>query len=421
MKRWFSICLAAVMLISTMSFTVFGASEGYISNSTGDSSGGATCSYGMDDSGTMNRKTDSVGKTLYIAGNSLNNKVFPLSQAPFMDYVFTFNNVVFSNYLGHSMTYTQDINGSQILVCNIDLGIGGSMRAKGDDVEFMLFKDSMFNTVPSYLSGYSSFSDLVTYKTNTPCMTKKDVYTYLDSRYVKPYVDGGRNDNGHWNKGLTWEFVKNPNKVRSNGTYLDTFLIRVDEGKKVSYFQINVSNKTDYKGKKVVEDSQQTQQGQNEPVSYPLVATAKPTASKILINGKEVKFEAYNINDNNYFKLRDVALSLRGTEKQFEVVWNPSFREGNIRGAIEMKSYSPYTTVGGEMALGNGFAKTAKLTNSPILKDGEKVTKLVGYNISDNNFFKLRDLGELFDFNVSWDGKLNTIIINTSESYDPSN
>jgi hypothetical protein len=55
------------------------------------------------------------------------------------------------------------------------------------------------------------------------------------------------------------------------------------------------------------------------------------------------------------------------------------------------------------------------------LKDGAKVTKLVGYNISDNNFFKLRDLGELFDFNVSWDGKLNTIIINTSESYDPSN
>ena len=404
-----------------MSVTVF-ATATNISSTTGEV-GSDGCSYGMDESGTMVRKTDTVGKTLYISGNSLNNKVFPVSQAPFMDYIFTFNNVVFSNYLGHSMTYTQDIRGSQILVCNINLGIGASMQAKGDDVEFMLFNDGVFNNIPSHLtsSNYASFSDLATYKTNTPCMVKKDVYNYLDSRYVKPYTDGTRKDNGHWNKGLTWEFLKNPNKVRSNGTYLDSFFIRVDEGTKVSYFQINISNKTDYKGKKVVEENKDTQPGQTEVVTYPLVATAKPTTSRILINGQQVAFEAYNINDNNYFKLRDVALSLRGTEKQFEVVWNPSFREGNIRGAIEMKSYSPYTTVGGEMALGNGYTKTAKLTNSPILKDGTKVTKLVGYNISDNNFFKLRDLGELFDFNVSWDGKLNTIIINTSESYDPSN
>ena len=43
------------------------------------------------------------------------------------------------------------------------------------------------------------------------------------------------------------------------------------------------------------------------------------------------------------------------------------------------------------------------------------------YNIKDNNFFKLRDLGDLFDFNVSWDGERGCIIVNTAESYDPSN
>ena len=36
-----------------------------------------------------------------------------------------------------------------------------------------------------------------------------------------------------------------------------------------------------------------------------------------------------------------------------------------------------------------------------------------------NNYFKLRDLGELFNFNVSWDGNLNTIIIDSSASYTP--
>ncbi|MEG1492557.1 MAG: stalk domain-containing protein, partial [Oscillospiraceae bacterium] len=31
-----------------------------------------------------------------------------------------------------------------------------------------------------------------------------------------------------------------------------------------------------------------------------------PTASKIYLDGKEVSFTAYNIDGNNYFKLRDI-------------------------------------------------------------------------------------------------------------------
>ena len=37
--------------------------------------------------------------------------------------------------------------------------------------------------------------------------------------------------------------------------------------------------------------------------------TANPTTSKVIINGEEKSFEAYNINDNNYFKLRDICES----------------------------------------------------------------------------------------------------------------
>ena len=51
------------------------------------------------------------------------------------------------------------------------------------------------------------------------------------------------------------------------------------------------------------------------------------------------------------------------------------------------------------------------------MKDGVRVTTVVGYNINGNNFFKLRDLGRLFDFNVSWDSSLRSIIITTAESY----
>ena len=45
---------------------------------------------------------------------------------------------------------------------------------------------------------------------------------------------------------------------------------------------------------------------------------------------------------------------------------------------------------------------TATLTTSPIFLDGSEVT-LQGYNIGGHNYFKLRDIAALLDFNVYWD------------------
>ena len=61
----------------------------------------------------------------------------------------------------------------------------------------------------------------------------------------------------------------------------------------------------------------------------------------------------------------------------------------------------------------------AVISSQKIMLDGNKAD-VTAYNINGNNYFKLRDLGQLFDFNVSWDGELNSIIINTAESYDPT-
>jgi hypothetical protein len=49
---------------------------------------------------------------------------------------------------------------------------------------------------------------------------------------------------------------------------------------------------------------------------------ATPTTSTVLVNGQEVKFQAYLINGNNYFRLRDVAFALTGTEKQFQAAYD---------------------------------------------------------------------------------------------------
>ncbi len=53
-----------------------------------------------------------------------------------------------------------------------------------------------------------------------------------------------------------------------------------------------------------------------EPVSAESAA-AKPTSSKVVVDGKEVAFEACNIGGNNCFKLRDIA---EGAD--FNVTWD---------------------------------------------------------------------------------------------------
>ncbi len=142
------------------------------------------------------------------------------------------------------------------------------------------------------------------------------------------------------------------------------------------------------------------------------VLNAAPTGSTVLVNGAEVKFDAYTINGNNYFKLRDLAYVLSGSAKQFNVTWN------DAKGEIELVSQSAYTPVGGELQQGGGKECQAALNVSTIYLDG-CVEPLTAYTINGNNYFKLRDLGIAFDFDVTWDGERNTVIIDTASSYTP--
>lgn len=139
--------------------------------------------------------------------------------------------------------------------------------------------------------------------------------------------------------------------------------------------------------------------------------TATPTASKVLVNGNEVAFDAYNINGNNYFKLRDLAYIINGTQKQFEVGWD------GANNAISLTKGKPYTSTGGEMAIrAIKENKTANPTSSKIYLDGKEVS-FTAYNIDGNNYFKLRDIMKTFDVFVGWDGSTNTITLDTSKGY----
>ena len=55
-------------------------------------------------------------------------------------------------------------------------------------------------------------------------------------------------------------------------------------------------------------------------------------------------------------------------------------------------------------------------TASAIYQNGKAISPMA-FSIDGNNYFKLRDLGKLFNFYVGWDKVNNSIIIDTSASY----
>lgn len=141
---------------------------------------------------------------------------------------------------------------------------------------------------------------------------------------------------------------------------------------------------------------------------------ATPTASKVLVNNVPVTFEAYTINGNNYFKLRDIAKVLSGTDKQFDITWDANYL------FITLLSGKAYTEVGGELKAGDGKEKTAVISPARVYKDkGNTALAVTTYTINGNNYFKLRDIAQALDFGVTWDAATKTVGIDTKTGYTP--
>lgn len=136
--------------------------------------------------------------------------------------------------------------------------------------------------------------------------------------------------------------------------------------------------------------------------------TATPTQSSVLVNGKSVAFQAYNINGNNYFKLRDLAKVLTGTGNQFDVGWD------SANNSIKISLGKAYTPVGGELTTSGTSANVTASPSSANVNLYGKALNLTTYNIGGNNYFKLRDVGDAIGFNVNWVSETGTIKIATT-------
>ncbi len=147
----------------------------------------------------------------------------------------------------------------------------------------------------------------------------------------------------------------------------------------------------------------------SEPLTYTnkygeVIEIAAQTPATILVNGEVITCRAYEIYDHTYFKLRDVAAALVGTEVGFAITWNSDLY------AIEMLSNTPYITVGGDLVISDYTTLAYVPSVANIYLDGEKV-EMEAYELNSSNYFKLRDLAEVIGFNVDWDEATQSIAI----------
>ena len=135
--------------------------------------------------------------------------------------------------------------------------------------------------------------------------------------------------------------------------------------------------------------------------------TAVPTSAKgqaVYVGSTRVYPTGYNINDNNYFKLRDV-----GKLAGFGVDWNEDTRTVEIsttRTAPELTGIADTAVTGA----------TAKPTDQRITVDGKEVS-MTAYKIKGNNYVKLRDIGKTINFGVSFNMATKAVSIDPNGTY----
>ena len=139
----------------------------------------------------------------------------------------------------------------------------------------------------------------------------------------------------------------------------------------------------------------------------------KPSSHPVTVDGEAVAPQGYFINGNNYYKLRDIAYILNGTDSQFNVTWDA---DGN---RIVITPDEAYQAVGGEMTSSSSTeVKYCSPSDAQIVLNGRSVS-LTGYRINGNNYYRLRDVGEALDFGVDYDATTRTVLIDSGSSAQP--
>jgi len=146
------------------------------------------------------------------------------------------------------------------------------------------------------------------------------------------------------------------------------------------------------------------------PAEEPAAVSEKPvvqvSTQKVAVDGVEKVIDHYNIDGDNYFKLRDLACILMGTDYAFDVGYDAATR------TIAVTTGGVYTPLDTDMLVGADMSDTAVVSTQALTVDGASVS-LTAFNIDGSNYFRLRDLAPYIGFGVDYDAATRTALIIT--------
>ena len=148
------------------------------------------------------------------------------------------------------------------------------------------------------------------------------------------------------------------------------------------------------------------------PAAASSAKTAYPALTKLLLDGDIISVNAYNINGYNYYKLRDLAMLLKDSEKSFSVGYDDKSKK------ITIKTNEKYSPVGGELGENPSSGGVQALESQAKLScNGEDATDISAYNVGGYNYFKLRDVAKLINVGIGYDEETRIIMISPSSGY----
>ncbi len=287
---------------------------------------------------------------------------------------------------------------------------GTFMQSLYDGVEFYYFSDK---TSPWKTDNPEKFG--MTDKTFKSGRSYYEISNFGITPYPTKRLETG------WEKGLTWEF----NQADGEISYTEDWHIGALYKGQWTLFYIKINKNDDKMWEEGVGGIMMPHVYQEE-IEVPVT----PSTAGVMVDGKIVEMESYNIDGYNYFKIRDVAMALKGTNSEFGVEYYPdkfyelavvnSYRVYTGYGIICTYSNRNYTPVGGELTFSETPATKGIRTNAPILfKGGGNYgnTKPQLYTIGGYNYCKIRDIAEGVDFYLAWDEANQTIVIDSTQFF----
>lgn len=149
-----------------------------------------------------------------------------------------------------------------------------------------------------------------------------------------------------------------------------------------------------------------------DPVSADVSCITKNIIVKV--NCNITSLIACNIAGSNYVRLRDVALLLDDSSKQFNITWHPDTQTIKI---ILMADYIPEKNISENRT--GVIAQASPVTANIVC--GKSRTVLNAYNVGGSTYLKLRDIGRLLDFQVVYNTSDQVIELYTSRQYNDAN